>query len=279
MAPTTAVRLLHQLRLMPQVFTPPQQLVAVLGGEFGAPCVETMAAAEALVGALDLQVRAVCSNPGCALKAGQGARPGAVVVRPACRMWPTDPSTTSTTTSTTTPPTRTQLSVEERRMLLLAALLLPLRRLTYPGKGTKQAPASAYVIRESLKWRGKDVDVVGLLHTHAAELAAVHAQLQDSNGALTSVLLLLVAVAVVTACLCRCDGSPHALTAADEPAAAAAATLSCRCCKRGRVRCDRRARAAGQDDPAAQGPLEAGGGAGAAAVAAGSCPPGCGARL
>lgn len=56
-APTAAVRLLHQLRLMPQVFTPPPQLARQLGSEYGRQCVATMAAAESLIGALDLQVK------------------------------------------------------------------------------------------------------------------------------------------------------------------------------------------------------------------------------
>ena len=77
-----------------------------------------------------------------------------------------------------------QLSVEERRLLLLAALLLPLRKLTYTVKGNKQAPASAFIIREAVKWRGKDVDGVALLHTQVVELAAVHRELAGA-GALT----------------------------------------------------------------------------------------------
>jgi hypothetical protein len=53
--------------------------------------------------------------------------------------------------------------VEERRLLLLSALLLPLRQLTYKIKN-KQAPATGFIIRESIKWRTKDVDNVALLH-------------------------------------------------------------------------------------------------------------------
>lgn len=69
-----------------------------------------------------------------------------------------------------------QLSVEERRLLLLAALLLPLRKLTYKVKA-KQAAASSYIIRESIKWRTKDVDGTALLHAQVEELAAVHREL------------------------------------------------------------------------------------------------------
>jgi hypothetical protein len=66
--------------------------------------------------------------------------------------------------------------VEERRLLLLAALLLPLRKLSYKVKN-KQAAASSYIIRESIKWRTKDVDGTALLHAQVEQLAAVHREL------------------------------------------------------------------------------------------------------
>jgi hypothetical protein len=62
--------------------------------------------------------------------------------------------------------------------VLLAALLLPLRELAYSVKANKLQPATSYIIRESLKWRVKEVDGVVALHSHAAQLAAV---LQDIN--------------------------------------------------------------------------------------------------
>lgn len=48
-----------------------------------------------------------------------------------------------------------QLDKEERRFLLLAALLLPLRALQHVPPRGKPAPATAVVIRDSLKWRVK----------------------------------------------------------------------------------------------------------------------------
>eukprot|EP00775_Hariotina_reticulata_P002881 gene2881-3172_t len=125
-APTAAVRLLHQLRLLPQVFTPPSQLLKLLGPDFGAPGVQLMAAAEELIEAVHLV-----------------------------------------------------LSQEDRRLVLLAALLLPLRDLTYSVKGNKLQPATSYIIRESLKWRVKEVDGVVALHSHATQLVAV---LRDINA-------------------------------------------------------------------------------------------------
>eukprot|EP00878_Enallax_costatus_P037486 GHUV01042347.1.p1 GENE.GHUV01042347.1~~GHUV01042347.1.p1 ORF type:complete len:185 (+),score=64.76 GHUV01042347.1:236-790(+) len=119
-APTAAVRLLQQLRLFDQVLKPPPDVQQLLGSEFGRPCVEIMAAAEAMLVQLKLE-----------------------------------------------------LSPEDRRLLLLAALLLPLRSLSYSVKANKQQPATAYIIRESLKWRVKEVDGVALLHAQVTQLAEV----------------------------------------------------------------------------------------------------------
>lgn len=73
-----------------------------------------------------------------------------------------------------------QLSEEERRLFLLAALLLPLRLLAYNVKANKQQPASAHIIRESLKWRVKEVEGVAALHTQAVDMARVYDRV---NGA------------------------------------------------------------------------------------------------
>lgn len=70
MAPTAAVRLLHQLRLLPQVFTPPSQLVKLLGPDFGGPGVQLMAAAEELLEAVHLVVCTLAPEP----YAGHGMR-------------------------------------------------------------------------------------------------------------------------------------------------------------------------------------------------------------
>jgi hypothetical protein len=56
-APTAAMRLLQQLQLFPVVFSPPPELQQLLGTGYGAQCVEVVAAAEKLVGALEMQVR------------------------------------------------------------------------------------------------------------------------------------------------------------------------------------------------------------------------------
>uniref|UniRef100_A0A383VU74 tRNA nucleotidyltransferase/poly(A) polymerase RNA and SrmB- binding domain-containing protein n=1 Tax=Tetradesmus obliquus TaxID=3088 RepID=A0A383VU74_TETOB len=125
-SPAAAVRLLQQLCLFPQVFTPPQQLQQLLGNAFGGPCTELIEAAQALLQEVGLQ-----------------------------------------------------LSEEDRRLFLLAALLLPLRRLSYSLKNRQQA-ASSHIIRESLKWRVKEVEGVAALHAHAVDLTQV---LHDVNGA------------------------------------------------------------------------------------------------
>lgn len=55
-SPAAAVRLLQQLCLFPQVFTPPQQLQQLLGNAFGGPCTELIEAAQALLQEVGLQV-------------------------------------------------------------------------------------------------------------------------------------------------------------------------------------------------------------------------------
>jgi hypothetical protein len=50
------VRLLHQLCLFPQVFTPPPQLQQLLGRDFGGPCTELIEAAQTLLQEVGLQV-------------------------------------------------------------------------------------------------------------------------------------------------------------------------------------------------------------------------------
>lgn len=71
-----------------------------------------------------------------------------------------------------------QLSNEDRRALLLAALLLPLRQLQAAGAKGKPGPASAAIIRDSLKWRNKDVDSTAALHEAAPELLKLYELLQ-----------------------------------------------------------------------------------------------------
>ena len=72
-----------------------------------------------------------------------------------------------------------QLAHDERRLLFLAALLLPLRQLTYEAKPGKEAPASSYVVRESLKWRAKDADGVVAMHSAVGDLAEVLREMQS----------------------------------------------------------------------------------------------------
>lgn len=75
-----------------------------------------------------------------------------------------------------------QLQTEDRRLLLLAACLFPLRRATYT-KGNKAFPITSYIIRDSLKWRTKEVDGVAVLHDVVDELAKVHARLSTGMTA------------------------------------------------------------------------------------------------
>lgn len=65
------------------------------------------------------------------------------------------------------------LDKDDRRLFLLAALLLPLRRCTHTVKG-KQVPVSSAIIRDSLKWRVKDIEGVAALHDVLPELARLY---------------------------------------------------------------------------------------------------------
>jgi hypothetical protein len=83
-----------------------------------------------------------------------------------------------------------QLSVDERRLLLLAGCLFPLRRAAIPaagkpgrGGGGAPVPVSSYIIRESIKWRVKEVDGTALLHEVAPQLAELRARLAAGEGA------------------------------------------------------------------------------------------------
>lgn len=55
------------------------------------------------------------------------------------------------------------LDKDDRRALLLSALLFPLRLLN-GGKASKPLPVTTTIIKESLKWRVKDMESVALLH-------------------------------------------------------------------------------------------------------------------
>jgi len=75
---------------------------------------------------------------------------------------------------------------EERRMCLLAGLLLPLRTVQVKAK-KKLIPISSHIVREELKMRTKDAELVVALHNAAAEFATLAGELQmlrsgDSNG-------------------------------------------------------------------------------------------------
>ncbi|KAK9810386.1 hypothetical protein WJX72_009795 [[Myrmecia] bisecta] len=79
---------------------------------------------------------------------------------------------------------QTPLSKEERRLALLAALLLPLRKCeTSAPKGkNKKVPLAEFIVRESIKWRGKDADAVKALHEEAGHLLNVYASLQAAQA-------------------------------------------------------------------------------------------------
>eukprot|EP00193_Tetraselmis_chui_P001735 CAMPEP_0177751190 /NCGR_PEP_ID=MMETSP0491_2-20121128/238_1 /TAXON_ID=63592 /ORGANISM="Tetraselmis chuii, Strain PLY429" /LENGTH=476 /DNA_ID=CAMNT_0019266279 /DNA_START=316 /DNA_END=1742 /DNA_ORIENTATION=+ len=82
-------------------------------------------------------------------------------------------------------PDKALLDGEAKRLCLLAALLLPLREIDVTqsgGKAAKQAKTmAAYLIRESLKRRVKDGDVVDALHKDAVTFLEVWRELKGSG--------------------------------------------------------------------------------------------------
>lgn len=66
-----------------------------------------------------------------------------------------------------------QMDKEARRIFLLAALLLPLRRCSY-SVTSKKVLVTSYIIRDSIKWRVKDIDGVATLHEVLPELARLY---------------------------------------------------------------------------------------------------------
>lgn len=67
---------------------------------------------------------------------------------------------------------------EEKRLTLLAALLLPLSACTVKTAKGKDAPLTAHIILESIKWKRRDAEDVAALHAAAPGLLQVHHALQ-----------------------------------------------------------------------------------------------------
>jgi hypothetical protein len=72
-------------------------------------------------------------------------------------------------------------SPDAKRQTILGALLLPLRHARVPYNKNKTQSMSAHVVRDSLKWKGKDADTIDLLHEVAPELVAAYAALAEGK--------------------------------------------------------------------------------------------------
>ncbi|KAJ0973245.1 hypothetical protein J5N97_021204 [Dioscorea zingiberensis] len=57
------------------------------------------------------------------------------------------------------------LSDEQRRLYLYAALFIPLRNIVYTDNKSKKIPVSSYVVRNSLKLKASDAEMVASLHS------------------------------------------------------------------------------------------------------------------
>lgn len=70
------------------------------------------------------------------------------------------------------------MSSDERKLCLLASLLLPLRLAKVHDP--KEKPLAQQIVREGLKWKAKDGEVVAALHADAPRLLSVHRALSVS---------------------------------------------------------------------------------------------------
>ncbi|KAL6655498.1 hypothetical protein ACP70R_006324 [Stipagrostis hirtigluma subsp. patula] len=69
---------------------------------------------------------------------------------------------------------------EQRRLCLYSALFIPLRNMFYMDKRSKKVPVSSYIIRDSLKLKASDAEMVVNIHA-ASEKFAELVQLFESN--------------------------------------------------------------------------------------------------
>ncbi|XP_057742480.1 tRNA nucleotidyltransferase cca2-like isoform X4 [Arachis stenosperma] len=71
---------------------------------------------------------------------------------------------------------------EERRLLLFAALFLPLKNTTYQVKKAKVVPVVNYIIRDSLKRKSKDAEMVLDLHRASQKFLSLIPCLASNEG-------------------------------------------------------------------------------------------------
>lgn len=85
-------------------------------------------------------------------------------------------------------------SPDTRRQTILAALLLPLRYTRVPlnNNNTKTQSMSAHIVRDSLKWKSKDADMIDLMHAVAPELVNAYGHIQKSDASLSTATLRIL---------------------------------------------------------------------------------------
>lgn len=82
-------------------------------------------------------------------------------------------------------------SADLRRQTILGALLLPLRYTRVPLNKNKTQSMSSHIVRDSLKWKSKDADMIDLMHTVAPDLVDAYACIlkNESSTALLRIKL------------------------------------------------------------------------------------------
>ena len=145
--PVRAMADLHRLQLFPAVFSLPQGMPPP--NDYGGSCIAVMQAMRELMEAWKPEVHH-----------GQGED---MLCKTA---WMSEHSVQEG-----------DWSAAERRLGLLAALLLPFRAATIAEKKASR-PVTSHLVRDSIKWPGKDAEGVVALHREAPTLLQAHRELQ-----------------------------------------------------------------------------------------------------
>eukprot|EP00889_Picochlorum_renovo_P008184 jgi/Picre1/35214/NNA_002676.t1 len=72
-------------------------------------------------------------------------------------------------------------SKDVKRQTILAALLLPLRCARVPLNKSRTQSMPAHIIKDSLKWKTKDAEMIDLLHSTAPEFVSAYAAMLSST--------------------------------------------------------------------------------------------------
>lgn len=72
-------------------------------------------------------------------------------------------------------------SADTKRQTILGALLLPLRHGRVPYNKNKMQSMATHIVRDSLKWKAKDAEMIDLMHEVAPKLVSAYVSLSKGN--------------------------------------------------------------------------------------------------